>query len=132
MKGYENSKVPRLFELMEKRKIKAVDLSRATGITTGSITDWKVGKSIPTGERLVALCQFFDVTASELLGISVSDQVEFMVKNMVKTEGKDGSSSIIIPFDLSPILDEAKDLDEKQKKDVLDYIKFIKFKSQEN
>lgn len=105
MHGYESSKIPRLFELMEQRQIRAKDISAATGISAGSITDWKNGKSVPSGERLLALANFFDVTAEYLLGTD-ADQNAMDMK----------------------IQAEAKQLSENQKADVLKYIEFIKTK----
>jgi Helix-turn-helix. len=58
MIGYENSKIPRLFELMESRKIKAKDVTAATGITSGTLSDYKSGRSTPSGDRLLALANF--------------------------------------------------------------------------
>ena len=105
MHGYENSKIPRLFELMAQRRIRAKDVAEATGISSGSITDWKNGKSVPSGERLLALANFFDVTAEYLLGIDKDENA----------------------MDLK-IQAEAKQLSDEQKADVLKYIEFVKQK----
>ena len=67
IKGAENSKIPVLFELMEERNVKASDITRETGIQAGSISDWKSGRSVPTGDRLLALAKFFRVSTSYLL-----------------------------------------------------------------
>lgn len=58
MIGYENSKIPRLYELMEERKVKAKDITAATGISSGMLSDYKSGKSAPSGDRLLALAIF--------------------------------------------------------------------------
>lgn len=102
MIGYENSKIPRLFETMAKKRIKAKDISEATGISSGNISDWKSGKSVPSGDRLVKLADFLEVSVPYLLG---SDEDENAL-------------------DLT-IQNEIKDLSADKKKEILKYIKYI-------
>lgn len=104
MKDYSNSSVPRLFELMEERKIRATDISDATGISTSSFTDWRKGK-MPTPQKLRTLADFFEVSVEYLLGSNTDENT----------------------IDLK-IQAEAKQLSENQKADVLKYIEFIKTK----
>ena len=106
MISYENSKIPRLFELMQERKIKAKDITAATGISSGMLSDYKSGKSAPSGERLLALANYFDVSAEYLLGNDEATADPLIQKIQV----------------------EANQLSENQKADVLKYIEFIKFK----
>lgn len=102
MKGYENSKIPRLYEIMEQRNIKAKDIAAATGISSGSLTDWKTGRSTPTGERLIALTNFLDVSVEYLIG----------------TEQDENALDLKIQNEISQLSDE-------QKQAVLKYIKFV-------
>lgn len=104
MKDYSNSSVPRLFELMEERKIRATDISDATGISTSSFTDWRKGK-MPTPQKLRTLADFFEVSVEYLLGSNTDENT----------------------IDLK-IQAEAKQLSDSQKADVLKYIEFIKTK----
>ncbi len=106
MIGYKNSKVPRLFELMQERNIKAKDITEATGISAGSLTDWKSGRSMPTGNRLLAIAKFLNVSAEYLVGSEQtdSDPLEEQIKIAVS------------------------DLTDEQKQDVLKYIRFLKSK----
>lgn len=64
------TKIPRLFELMDERGIKAVKLSADTKISTGNISDWKSGRCLPTVEKLNILADYFDVSTDYLLGKS--------------------------------------------------------------
>lgn len=106
MIGYENSKIPRLYELMEERKIKAKDITTATGISSSMLSDYKSGKSTPSGERLLALANYFDVSAEYLLGNDEATADPLSQKIQI----------------------EAKQLSDSQKADVLKYIEFLKFK----
>ena len=104
MIGYENSKIPRLYELMEARKIKAKDITAATGISSGMLSDYKSGKSVPSGDRLLALANFFEVS------------IEYLLGNEEK-ETDPLSQKINIEVDT---------LSTEQKQDVLKYIRFLK------
>jgi len=106
MRGYENSKIPKLFETMEERKLRAKDVCNATGITAGSITDWKSGRSVPSSDNLVTLSNYLDVSVNYLMGTEEAKQNAMDLK----------------------IQAEAKQLSENQKADVLKYIEFIKTK----
>ena len=62
------TKIPILFKIMEERKISAKKLSDDTGISTGNISDWKSGRSMPSGAKLQILSEYFDVSTDYLLG----------------------------------------------------------------
>lgn len=106
MRGYENSKIPKLFELMAERRLRAKDICDATGITQGSITDWKSGRSVPSSDKLIVLANYLDVPVEYIMGTDVPEQNAMDLK----------------------IQAEAKQLSENQKADVLKYIEFIKTK----
>lgn len=103
MHGYENSRVKRLFELIEERNINQKELADATGVARSSFTDWKSGKSIPSGERLIALANYFGVTAEYLLGIETPDVSEIDIK----------------------LNAEMQQLSDDQKKELLKYAKYL-------
>lgn len=102
MIGYENSKIPRLYEMMEERGVKAKDITAATGISSGNIADWKSGRSTPSGERLVTLASFFGVSVEYLTG---SDQDENALDKKIQSQ--------------------VSQLSDEQKQDVLKYIRFV-------
>lgn len=104
MKDYSNSSIPRLFELMEKRGLKAKDVSQATGISASSFTDYRKG-IMPAPQKIRTLADFFNVSVEYLMG----------------TDSEENAIDLKIQA-------EAKQLSETQKADVLKYIEFIKFK----
>lgn len=68
MKKAVNSKIPRLFELMTEKAVKAVTLGTDLGISTGNISDWKSGKSLPSAGALAAIADYLGTTPDYLLG----------------------------------------------------------------
>ena len=47
--------IPKLFELMKEKGITAKKLSEDTGISQGNISDWKSGRSKPSGDKLIVI-----------------------------------------------------------------------------
>ena len=61
MKNYDNSKIPGLFMLMEERNIESKTIQEYLKVSSGNISNWKVGRSSPTSSVLKRLSEFFDV-----------------------------------------------------------------------
>lgn len=102
MNKYENSSIPRLFEILEERKITAKQVSDATGISTGSLTYWRKGERKPKYDAIVSISKFLNVPVEYLTG-SEKDEDALDVK----------------------IQAEVKQLSDQQKSEVLKYIKFV-------
>lgn len=56
-----------LFNLLEKDGA-ATGLSKATGISSGNISDWKSGRSKPNAQTLVKIADYFNCSVDYLLG----------------------------------------------------------------
>jgi len=54
--------------LISKKGINSKKLSDATGISTGNISDWKSGRSMPTASKLIILADYLDCSIDYLLG----------------------------------------------------------------
>ena len=61
----------RLREALDKRDMKAVELSKKTGVPEGAISYYLAGKSNPKGDRLYTLCSALDVNEAWMLGYNV-------------------------------------------------------------
>ena len=121
MRGYENSRIPRLFEILDERNLKAKDITNATGIGSGSISDWKSGKSVPTGERLLAVAEFLNVPADYLLG-----SIDSLPEPQKNDENSEMSErDIINARNIEKLVSGYNQLPDEQKEDVIQYIEFI-------
>ena len=58
----------RVAALMDAKKVTAYKLSKATGISSGNITDWKNGKANPSYGALVKIAGYFNVPVEYLEG----------------------------------------------------------------
>lgn len=52
----------RLFALMNEKGISIRELSRRTGITASTISDWNTKKTNPSADKLMAICEALDIS----------------------------------------------------------------------
>lgn len=97
--------VPRIFELMKERRLTAREVSKATGISASSFTEWKKGRCSPGQSALASLSEFFNVPINYLVG----------------TDNDANALELSIQA-------EIQQLSDAQKADALNYIKYIKQK----
>ena len=67
----------RIFNLMEKRNVNAAELSKATGIATSPISEWKKGKVKPSPDAIIRIADYFKVTTDYLLGRTDIEEPSF-------------------------------------------------------
>lgn len=60
-------KAPILMKILEERGM-ANKISRATGISSGNISDWKKGKSAPNLEAITKIADYLGLSVDYLLG----------------------------------------------------------------
>ena len=58
----------RIEMLLKSKNMKQSDLAKATGISTGLISQWKKRMQNPSTEKLAAIAEYFDVSVDYLLG----------------------------------------------------------------
>lgn len=64
-----------LFLLIENQGLSASKVSAETGISTGNISDWKKGRSMPTAQKLDILAEYFNCSVDYLLGRTDNPQI---------------------------------------------------------
>ena len=114
MRKIENSKIPRLFEMMNEKGVKGVDITRDLHISSGNISDWKNGKSAPSRGTLTSLANYLGTTPEYLLGVT-----DIKEKPSEQTEDDEL---------VSEFAELINGLTDEQLKSVFDYIEFIKRK----
>lgn len=55
-------------QLPTNKKIKAIDVARATGINPSTLSDWKRGKSTPKVEKLQEIARYFGTSVETFIG----------------------------------------------------------------
>ncbi len=54
-------------KLLKEKKLKPIDVSKATGISPATLSDWKTGKSKPKQDKLIKIADYFGVTVDYLM-----------------------------------------------------------------
>jgi transcriptional regulator with XRE-family HTH domain len=54
-------------QLMEEKGVKHSDVSKATGISTSSLTDWKKGRYQPKTDKLQKIADYFGVSVEYIM-----------------------------------------------------------------
>lgn len=57
-------------KLLNEHKITSYKVSKDTGISTSTLSDWKTGRSVPKLDKLKKLADYFGVTLNYLIGDS--------------------------------------------------------------
>ena len=61
----------RLYEALVARNMKAIDLSKATGLSRGAISQWLSGKANPKQDKIYIMSKALNVSAAWLMGKDV-------------------------------------------------------------
>ena len=60
----------RFNEILKSCRKSQVDIAKAANVSKQCISDYKAGKSVPSIETLFLICEFLDVSADYILGLS--------------------------------------------------------------
>lgn len=76
-----------IFEtLLKEKDLTAYKVSKATGVTTATLTNWKQGKYIPKQDKLQKLADYLGVSVDYLMGIN-NDHEKERLETLFKTFG---------------------------------------------
>lgn len=53
-------------EILKEKGLKAIDVSRGTGIATSTLSDWKSGRTTPKSDKIMQIAEFLNVPTSRL------------------------------------------------------------------
>lgn len=71
-----------LFAIIELKGLTASKVSADTGISTGNISDWKKGRSLPTAIKLDVLADYFNCSVDYLIGRTNNPNINTTYKNI--------------------------------------------------
>lgn len=75
----------RLFEILDERHMSQAELSRRTGISTRTISDWRKKKTNPGADKILIICEVLDLDPRMLLaGEGRSEMPEEVSYNMAE------------------------------------------------
>lgn len=74
-----------IFEkLMRERHLTHMEISRATGVPTGTLTDWKKGRYTPKVDKLQKIADFFGIPLEYLMTGEMPEQSYYTDKETAK------------------------------------------------
>lgn len=105
-----------LFDRLKEKGITASKLSAETGISTGNISDWKSGRSLPTAVKLDIIADYLDCSIDYLLGRTDIPEVNRGKSKIVPIQlhNDDDTLSFVAeqPLSAHPYLDNPDDDDD--------------------
>ena len=107
-------------ELLDQKGLKNADVSRATGISNMTLSDWKNGKSKPKNDKLMLIADF--------LGVSVEYLTTGTEKSLDEKYGDEMTHLYALirnDAELSKALHKYMTLTKEKKKHVLELIDFL-------
>ena len=91
--------------LLDEKGLKNADVSRGTGISNMTLSDWKRGKSTPKYDYMKKIAQFLDVTVEYLTG----EEDDNSEKYYLNDETAEIAQEIFENKELRLLFDAAKD-----------------------
>lgn len=71
-----------IFEhLLQKNGISSYKLSKDTGISQTTLSNWKSGRSVPKQDKLQKIADYFGVTVDYLMGIERDENVQYYLND---------------------------------------------------
>lgn len=108
-----------LFMIMTVKKISASKLSHDTGISTGNISDWKSGRSMPTAHKLDILADYLGVSVDYLLGRTENPTEQRCLTDSEKNNKDDVSNGKVSSEDVEEITEMIKSLNLVQRSEII-------------
>ena len=81
-----NNSYQRFENLLRSRGTTVYRVSKATGISASTFTDWKNGRSVPKADKMRLIADFFEVSLDSLLGSAAGEVSEFAGYTSVKAK----------------------------------------------
>ena len=66
----------RIFELMRQRGITQKELSKRTGIATSTISDWKIKGTVPSSDKINAICAALNIGVEDIFVQIDNDEIK--------------------------------------------------------
>ncbi len=70
-------------ELLQKNNTTAYQVSKATGVSQSTLSDWKTGRATPKADKLCKIAEYFGVTIDYLLDSDTTTENSVDIKNII-------------------------------------------------
>lgn len=107
----------KIFEILDTKGISQKEFSIATGIPQSTISDWRKKKTNPASDKILAICNFLNISPYELLS---------NVKEEGMRSSKMGYRIVVEGTEEDQLIDAYESLDEKARARLLGYMEALK------
>ena len=115
-------------ELLEKSGLKPFDVSKATGISSSTLTDWKMGRSTPKQDKMQKIADYFGVSLEYLMTGNEKNGEKYYLNEETSQIAQD----IFENKELRLLFDSARDAEPEDLKAVHDMLLALKRKEMKN
>jgi transcriptional regulator with XRE-family HTH domain len=105
--------------LLEKHNVTAYKVAKETGISTATLTDWKMGRSTPKQDKLQKIAEYFGVSLDYLMGIEREEGNEYYLND----ETKKIAQEIFMNKDMRILFDIARNTSPERLKTYAEFLK---------
>jgi len=116
--GFEMTISERLFQIMEEQHISQVELSRRTGISTRTISDWRKKKTNPGADKILIICEVLNLDPRTLLAGEGRSEMPEKVSYTVQ----EGTDAMVME---EKILYDYRELSDAKKRRLLAYMNML-------
>ena len=118
----------RIFEkLCQNNKVKPSDISKATGIATATLTNWKQGNYEPKQDKLKKIADYFNVSLEYLMtGKDSEKESEEGKKYYFSDATAELAQELFENSDMRLLFDAAKDSNPKDLQTAADFLRRLK------
>lgn len=112
-------------KLLDSSGITPYRVSKETGLSTATLSDWKNGKSVPKRDKIEKICEYFNVSPSYFYEDADSDTND---KYYLNTETAEMAQALFENHNLRVLFDAAKDASPEDLKTTYDMLMALKRK----
>lgn len=112
-------------KLLDSRGVTPYRVSKDTGLSTATLSDWKNGKSVPKRDKIEKICEYFNVSPSYFYEDADSDTND---KYYLNNETAEMAQALFENHNLRVLFDAAKDASPEDLKTTYDMLMALKRK----
>ena len=107
----------RILKVLKDRNMTQAEFAKQVGIATSTISEWKKGKTNPTADKIMDICNVLQITPEQLLtGKGIEDEENITVTSR---------ESCFTPYDIQ-LVQDYHGLKEEQQKRLMAYMEALK------
>jgi len=103
----------KIFEIMRENHITQAQLSKGTGISPSTISDWKKKNTSPSSDKISVIADFLGIPVADLLGAEAGDVVSSGSNNNIQNGNNNNIEITACDYDINEkkLIEKFRELD---------------------